>query len=767
MKGLGSVLGAVIVLTGTALSGAAAPPLLPVRSSAPQPAPTVRAARSSGPIVGMATLVSKRFGGVASTGHSRTAKVAWPDKRRGLGGGVQSSRLEAPLSTANASSLQPTVSVGPNDLQLLSQTAWVGAGHDQFRLQLKVTARDPAKEMLAVVIYSELTTRSELQATLSGYFPNVYDTGIPPVPLGALHKGPAGGADMVIPVNSASGSLPLSTTGVYPVQVFLEQGGVRQGPALTTFLVYAGPGAAHLQRLNAAMVVPLSSNTVTEAPGGRGTLPLLEASELRADLAVLSTSRAPVTIQAGVQTVEALDRSGPAGRLAVTDLRRAVSGGDELLPATSFPVNLPALVSAGLASDVEKMVSAGDATLGALAGTAPSASTWAFPGGVDAAAMAVLEKMGARRVVVPEADLSTLPPAYQQLTFAQPTELDVGTRRVEVIGADGELSASVDQASALGQPALVANHVLAELAMIDLEAPSDVRGVVLLPPGSSPVDPTFLSVLLAGLSSDPLVAAVTVAGEFKAVPRAPGPSGAFLVRQLGGPVSSAPLMGIGQLRRALVVLSDDAAVYGPGSPTVSTLGQGLLASLSSALSAPQRQAMIAGLSRAASSELTKVRLPPPASITLTSRQGRLPLTVLSGAGVPARVRLVLSSEELSFVEASFSAGKCRPVNAGSEDCELTLDHATTTLQVPVVVRTSGAFQLSLELETPDGARAIEASTDTVRSTAISDVGLALMLSAALFLAAWWVHNSRHGRRARRLVPQLGGDGTSGAGRTAG
>jgi hypothetical protein len=73
------------------------------------------------------------------------------------------------------------------------------------------------------------------------------------------------------------------------------------------------------------------------------------------------------------------------------------------------------------------------------------------------------------------------------------------------------------------------------------------------------------------------------------------------------------------------------------------------------------------------------------------------------------------------------------------------------LRVPVEVRTPGAFQLSLEIETPDGTL-VATGTDTINSTAVSGVGLLLMVGAALFLAVWWVRNARHGRRSRRLVP---------------
>jgi hypothetical protein len=60
--------------------------------------------------------------------------------------------------------------------------------------------------------------------------------------------------------------------------------------------------------------------------------------------------------------------------------------------------------------------------------------------------------------------------------------------------------------------------------------------------------------------------------------------------------------------------------------------------------------------------------------------------------------------------------------------------------------------LLLEVETPSG-EVLAKSTDTVRSTAIGDVAVVLMVGAVLFLAVWWVRNARHGRRARRLVPK--------------
>jgi hypothetical protein len=193
-------------------------------------------------------------------------------------------------------------------------------------------------------------------------------------------------------------------------------------------------------------------------------------------------------------------------------------------------------------------------------------------------------------------------------------------------------------------------------------------------------------------------------------------------------------------------------VYGDTTPLVSGLSQDLVVSLSSVFSGSRRAALIAGALRVAKADLHKVHLPPSISITLTSGQGRLPVTLVSTAGLPVHVVLVLTSEQLRFVTARVNGGGCSSVNAGSEDCQLTLSHPTTSLQIPVVVRTPGAFPLLLAVETPSG-EVLATSTDTVRSTAIGDVAVVLMVGAALFLAVWWARNARHGRRARRLVPK--------------
>ncbi len=650
---------------------------------------------------------------------------------------------------------RPNISRGPDALQLLGANPWLGPGPRQFEMDLKVTTDYPAGEELEVVVYGRLTARSQFQAALGGAVSGpFYDAA---VALSKLANDPRGGLDVNIPVNQPTGdsaydALPIATTGVYPVQAFLEKAGVRKGEPLTTFIVYAGNDARNLLRLDVALIAPFAATVPVSPAGSIGPVPSATAVKLEADATALARSPVPVTIRADVPVLEALAQGKGRPRAAVSHLREALASGDELLPSTDLPLDVAELVSSGLTNDLASELTTGDAALGVLLGVAPAPSTWAFSGDIGSMSMGALSGLGAQEVAVPEGDLSSLPASDQVLTFAQPTKLSVQGTDIHFVGADSELSGRIGEAAVPGEAVLVADQVLAELAMIDLETPSVLRGVVLMAPPHTALDPVFLSVLLAGLEDNPLLRAVTLREIFQNVPVATSGTTGALVRQLAGPQASAPLGGVGQLHEALDLVAAAGEVYGNNTALVSGLSQDLVVSLSSVFSGSQRASLIAGALQVAKADLHKIHLPPSISITLTSGQGRLPVTLVSTAGLPVHVVLVLTSEQLRFVTARVNGGACSAVNAGSEDCQLTLSHSTTSLQIPVVVRTPGAFPLLLAVETPSG-EVLATSTDTVRSTAIGDVAVALMVGAALFLAVWWVRNARHGRRARRLVPK--------------
>jgi hypothetical protein len=130
-------------------------------------------------------------------------------------------------------------------------------------------------------------------------------------------------------------------------------------------------------------------------------------------------------------------------------------------------------------------------------------------------------------------------------------------------------------------------------------------------------------------------------------------------------------------------------------------------------------------------------MPEDRSITLTAREGDIPVTITSRLGYPVRVVLQVSGRPVEFPDGTSQ--------------ELELRRENTTSRFAVRAPSSGSFPIRIRLTTPAGDLTVASSRFTVRSTAISGVGTALSIGAALFLVVWWGNHLR-GRRSKRLVP---------------
>jgi hypothetical protein len=177
----------------------------------------------------------------------------------------------------------------------------------------------------------------------------------------------------------------------------------------------------------------------------------------------------------------------------------------------------------------------------------------------------------------------------------------------------------------------------------------------------------------------------------------------------------------------------------PGSPTISeppavtTLSSG-----DRTLLPEQRTAMLDSAERAVGAVAAEIVVAAEQVVTLTSSSGKVPLNLENRLAVPASVRIVLSSAKLDFPEGSVIEQVLEP-------------QRTTTIELPVETRASGAFPLTVTVTSADGTLPVATTKYTVRSTAISGVGLVLSIGAGLFLLVWWARHFRTARRARKLV----------------
>ena len=191
---------------------------------------------------------------------------------------------------------------------------------------------------------------------------------------------------------------------------------------------------------------------------------------------------------------------------------------------------------------------------------------------------------------------------------------------------------------------------------------------------------------------------------------------------------------VGQRNR----LNSFGALAQPGDPAWAAADRSILASVTSAwpLDAGRTRAArhLATVDKVIDGFVSLIEVPDTRTITLTSRSGEIPLTFRNETGYPVRLRAALSSNKLSFPNGSV--------------LELELPPKSSTWRVAVETRTSGTFPISLEVTSIDGVLPISQRRLEVRSTFVSTVGIVLMVSAVLFLAAWWGWDLRRRRRRR-------------------
>jgi hypothetical protein len=682
----------------------------------------------------------------------------------------------ADVSTAAASTVAAP-GAAP-ELALVSQTQWLTPTAPWFSLALAVapSAGAAADLRVSVTVYSRIGDGSQLQQATNGT-PQKSQLGrISSIPVTANTDNAAGTVASfsattcltVLPDESATAPTPApGTTGacpaggptvvlgctpgtgpcddVYPVSVaLLRNGSSSPLSRFTTFLTYEEPGVAVAPNtggpLRVGLIVPVQHRAV-----GSSTAATASRANTESLTALLAAHRnVPATLDVAPTTAaDLLLSGGKTGAHALKQLAELTTapGPDQLLAPSLVPVNLAALVGAGLTTELPLQVARGAQVLRAAA-LHPTAGPWveadaAFSSADGANLTAGLHAVGATQLVVGEAALA---PTNDQsgLTFAQPFDLSLGRGgNVTAAVADSQLDAGFT-AHPLN-PVLAANQLLAGLSFIHFENEfeMDPRGVVLVPPSDWHPSAPFVSTLLSGLANTQIVSPVTLAQFLSQVPV--GGNGEPSTRHL----QSGPGVGRGGITTtasARIITSraqlNSLTAATAGHPAqMSTLSDGLLGTESASLTPATRSVALTAYDHQWSALLATVSLAVERTVTFTSRTASIPITVLSSAPFNLRVVLSLSSDKFTFPSGSSRA--------------LTLDHATTSVRVPARARTSGdRLPVDVTLRTPDGGLTIARTVFTVHSTEISIVGVVLTVLAGLVLLAWWGRTWRRSRQRR-------------------
>lgn len=658
-------------------------------------------------------------------------------------------------------------------LALASQTPWVTPAQPTFDLHLQVAggSRPLAQLGLTVEVYPCLSSISGFDQSVSGAGPEggPMTTTTQPVPLAGLptvapgivdlsmpvtvEGSPAAGAPFTIDLTPTSGECQAFPSGVFPVRVSLVD--VAAGATLSslvTHLVFSEEAAA-AHKLRVAVVVPVQLG-LDAAPATAGELAVRPSAALQAPSAAQLTALSgvasalathpgvPVTVALSGQALQALSA---AGRQPVLDQLSEVTqpgAADQVLAAPFVPVDATALVDGGLTSELAEQVARGAQVAAPVTHQTSNAQgpgglgTWVATSGLDESTVAALSDVGYREVVLPPSAVAQAP---SNGSAAEPFTV-VGSRgaQLSAVATDSDLTARFAAAST--DPVLAAHQLVAEAAQIFFEKPNDdtPRGVVAVPPSDWTVSPAFVDALLSALDGNPVLQASTVTDLVAAVPAAPDCRAGCRLAPASS--SSLPAAAVRQQRHRITAFS--TAVRGAAArAVVSALGDLVLAGQSDLLHPSQQSAVVAGSGRALDAQLQRVAVTG-GQVTLTSRQGTLPVTITSTAPYEVDVSLTLSSDKLQF-----PGGGTTWTRPGTVVL-LPAPH-TTVVNVPVKARGSGLFPVAVVLRSPSGGLQVASGSIDIRSTAASVVGVVLSAGAIVVLAAWWFRTSRRRRAARR------------------
>ncbi len=531
--------------------------------------------------------------------------------------------------------------------------------------------------------------------------------------------------------------------GVFPVEIQLRD--PANETVLDTFVTQlvvfrpTEPGEQSAERLRVAWMWPVTGPPSLRPSGSASPafLTQLDAGGRldRIGAGIEAGGDLPLTLVPTPDTVDGLraaSENPQASRLL--DTLRSASRRSSVVSSSYTTIDAPAMLRGDLDLALDTQWTVGRRTLETGLGSAVD-PTISAPQPLDAPTLNRLRDVaGTTRVVVDATALEEAPPA-DQFTMAAPFRLELPESSFDAVVVNAAATATL---VAPGSAPLRAQQLLALLAVIGLEQPATVRGIVLGPPLNWSPSADRLRTVLNGLRDHPLLTTVPVATIFD-VPAATV-DGRPYTRTLAPLAASRAPIGGAEYLLSRQRIDSLASMIGEGDPLVGMLRHQLRLTPSERTAETGRLVSlrrVSTINAAVSTLAADVTAPGSRTITLTSRKASIPISIENASDRTMRVRVALDSQKLVFPDGDSQLVDLAPGN--------------TTTVFNVETRISGTFPVTISVTAPDGGLELQAARYTVRSSAVSGVGLILTIGAALFLGLWWITHWRRNRQPSTAV----------------
>lgn len=515
--------------------------------------------------------------------------------------------------------------------------------------------------------------------------------------------------------------------GVYPVRVRLLDADGNRLQVLMTSLIRLPEPDQSVTTTKAALMIGVHRPPPFD-PDARATTDTADQSlvdQLDPVLALLADRPAlPATFSITPDTLARLagdDTAAPD----LARLRAELEADDRtVLDAPYVNIDAASLVANDVADNLTLQRDLGRQTLSELL-EQPIAGTWQLPDRVDADTLTQLRNRGVTRTLLPGDALAS------GAGVLAPVDVPSGGGTSRALSVSAAYAIGLDSAQ---DPVLAAHRLLGRLAATG-PGPTGSPGVVVA------IDPavastTTLQIVTDALSfGSPFFTATGVPELLDATP-------ATVPVTLAAPVP--PELGTWPVtyRQAQSQLDSYESMVAGRPERIRPYQKTLAVSAAEDLPVQQRlddaQSVPAGLRK----PFTSVTIPTKDKVTLGASDARFPLPIDSDLDYSVKVVIELEANDR--------------VEFPNNRIETTLEPGNNVVDIRVKTRTAGDTPVRITVRSPDDGVILAEGQYTIRSTAVSGVGIVLTVGAALFLAIWW---GRHWRRSRR-VPLTDDDGVT-------
>ncbi len=603
-----------------------------------------------------------------------------------------------------ASSVTGAAEISAGGIQIFHQSPTTQVGQS-FKVDLQLPGVVTVGDQITVTIHEPVKNEAQfLESTVAENLGGVLTS--LQFDLAKLKPDAWGRATIELPITeSGTNGVRIARPGVYPVSIEMRTARQELIGKVLTHLIRTGDGPS--QKLRLALVGDL--HTSLSPSNSRPALISEWLDVFNSHLSIpVSITLHPTSINENLP-IDAPTKLG--------------SKNHEIIRNPFVPINEASLVDAGLRDEVSSLLDMGSQQLTTFGKLAPT-TFWVGHERADDTQLDVRWDRGIREVVVNAVSLSPIP----EKSPRGPVELLTGSSTLRGLVVD-DLAPQQPHDT----PSSAAQRALSHLAVIALTDQSNPLLTVAV--GSSERGPEFTDLFLTGIENlewvDPLRASAAINTSFLVEDGQPQQ---FRIRAR----LSSTTQNFTEYREAVrhlealrsMVRDEDATTY-------DLLSDKLLLSLSSDVSQLQRRDLWGSTVDLVRLETSLVDIPPDESIQLTSQKASVPFSFQNRAGVPLRVELRIISERLTVED--FDDG---------ESTTLVLDPGVTTHRFRLRALGSGSFPISIELHSPNGGLMIGKAQAALRATTPTGVGLGLTVGAAVFLAFWWLLDTRR-RKARQ------------------